>query len=149
MKYTQDELEIISRAEAIIAGKLPATDYMTSPELVRSFLRLHFAPSERELFGVLFLDSQFGVIAFEELFAGTISSVNVHPRIIAQKAMLHNARSVVLAHNHPSANAEPSAADKAVTVRIKAALALVEVDVIDHLIVAGSDFTSFAEMGLL
>lgn len=149
MKYTQEELEIIRRAEAIIASKLPAADYMTSPEAVRSFLRLHFAPSERELFGVLFLDNQHGVIAFEELFAGTIDSCQIHIRIIAQKAMMHNARSIILVHNHPSMHAEPSAADKAITLRINAAMALIEVNVLDHLIVAGNDLTSFAESGLL
>ena len=149
MKFTSEEQQIIRRAEAIIASKLPATDYMNSPEMVRSFLRLHFAPAERELFGVLFLDTQHGIIAFEELFQGTIDACQVYVRIIAQKAMMHNARSVILVHNHPSMQAEPSAADKAITLRIKAALGLVEVTVLDHLIVAGNNFTSFAESGLL
>lgn len=149
MKFTDEEQQIIHQAEAIIAAKLPGTDYVTSPDDVRTFLRLHFASAERELFGVLFLDSRNGVIAFDELFQGSIDSCHVHIRIIVQKAMQHNARSVVLAHNHPSANPEPSPADKALTLRIQAALALVEVVTFDHVIVAGNTFTSFAQRGLL
>lgn len=149
MKFTTEELQIIRRAEEIIASKLPAAEFMNSPDLVRSFLRLHFASAERELFGVLFLDNQHGVIAFEELFQGTINACAVHIRIIVQKAMIHNAAAVVLAHNHPSTSPEPSAADKALTLRVKTALELVEVRTLDHVIIAGNDFTSFAERGLL
>lgn len=149
MKFTAEEQQIIRRAEAIISAKLPGTDYLTSPDMVRSFLRLHFASADRELFGVLFLDSQNGVIAFEELFQGSINTCTIYVRIIVQKAMQYNASSVILAHNHPSSNPVPSAADKALTLRIKAALLLVEVNTHDHMIVAGNTLTSFAESGLL
>ncbi|HBU6509960.1 TPA: DNA repair protein RadC [Klebsiella pneumoniae] len=100
-------------------------------------------------FGVLFLDSQNGVIAFEELFQGSINTCSIYVRIIVQKAMQYNASSVILAHNHPSSNPVPSAADKALTLRIKAALLLVEINTHDHMIVTGNTLTSFAESGLL
>ena len=149
MKYSPEEQEIIERALAIIAAKLPAVDFMLSPEVVRNFLRLRLAPQEREMFGVIFLDNQNAVIAFETLFQGTINAVEVHPRIVAQAALKHNAAAVVLAHNHPSGSQEPSQADKKITERLVQALSLFNVRVIDHLIVAGNNFTSFAERGLL
>lgn len=98
---------------------------------------------------MLFLGSQNGVIAFEELFQGSINTCSIYVRIIVQKAMQYNASSVILAHNHPSSNPVPSAADKALTLRIKAALLLVEVNTHDHMIVTGNTLTSFAESGLL
>ncbi|EPW0577562.1 JAB domain-containing protein, partial [Escherichia coli] len=96
-----------------------------------------------------FLNCHNGVIAFEELFKGTISSVTVHPRIVLQRALHHNAAAVVLAHNHPSANTTPSQADKLITERLAQVLGMVDVKVLDHLIVGGSDIYSFAEHGLI
>ncbi|MGR4166020.1 DNA repair protein RadC [Klebsiella pneumoniae] len=102
----------------------------------------------RIILRVLF-NSQNGVIAFEELFQGTINSVTVHPRIVLQRALHHNAAAVVLAHNHPSAFTEPSQADKLITERLAQVLGMVDVKVLDHLIVGGCDIFSFAEHGLI
>ncbi|HBY8443219.1 TPA: DNA repair protein RadC, partial [Klebsiella pneumoniae] len=115
----------------------------------RSLLRFRLVAEPRESFCAFFLNCHNGVIAFEELFKGTISSVTVHPRIVLQRALHHNAAAVVLAHNHPSANTAPSQADKLITERLAQVLGMVDVKVLDHLIVGGSDIYSFAEHGLI
>lgn len=97
MKFSAEELNIIRQADAIIAGKITTTDFITGADAARSLLRFRLAAEPRESFCAFFLNCHNGVIAFEELFKGTISSVTVHPRIVLQRA-------VVLAHNHPSAN---------------------------------------------
>jgi DNA repair protein RadC len=101
-----------------------------------------------EVFACLFLDTRHRVIAFEELFRGTIDGASVHPRELVRRALEHNAAAVILAHNHPSGVAEPSAADRQITTRLKDALALVDVRVLDHCVV-GDEIVSFAERGLL
>lgn len=100
-----------------------------------------------EVFAVLFLDSRHRVIAYEELFQGTLDGSEVHPREVARRALQHNAAALVFGHNHPSGNPEPSAADRAVTARLKQALALVEVRVLDHFIVGDGAATSMAQRG--
>lgn len=104
MKFSAEELNIIRQADAIIAGKITTTDFITGADAARSLLRFRLAAEPRESFCAFFLNCHNGVIAFEELFKGTISSVTVHPRIVLQRALHHNAAAVVLAHNHPSAN---------------------------------------------
>lgn len=121
----------------------------TSTCVTRDWLRLHMTGLEREIFVVLWLDNQNRLIAYETLFKGTIKSTTVHPRELVKSAMKHNAASAVLAHNHPSQLAEPSQADRQITDRIKTALELVDVRVLDHLIVGGLDIVSFAERGWL
>lgn len=138
-----------SPADAIIAGKITTTDFITGADAARSLLRFRLAAEPRESFCAFFLNCHNGVIAFEELFKGTISSVTVHPRIVLQRALHHNAAAVVLAHNHPSANTTPSQADKLITERLAQVLGMVDVKVLDHLIVGGSDIYSFAEHGLI
>ncbi|ELS3177585.1 Mov34/MPN/PAD-1 family protein [Salmonella enterica] len=149
MKFSAEELNIIRQADAIIAGKITTTDFITGADAARSLLRFRLAAEPRESFCVFFLNIQNGVIAFEELFKGTISSVTVHPRIVLQRALHHNAAAVVLAHNHPSASTEPSQADKLITERLAQVLGMIDVKVLDHLIVGGSDIYSFAEHGLI
>ena len=122
---------------------------LDNPALVKQYLTVLFAGAERELFAVLFLDAQLCVIAAEILFSGTLTHTSVHPREIVRRALHHNAASVVLAHNHPSGVAEPSKADELLTATLKSALALIEVSVTDHLVVAGPAAVSFAERGLL
>jgi DNA repair protein RadC len=101
------------------------------------------------VFCVLFLTNRHRVIAFEEMFRGTIDGATVHPREVVKQALRLNAAAVILAHNHPSGVSEPSRADEAITRRLRDALALVDIRVLDHLIVGGSEITSLAERGLL
>lgn len=121
----------------------------SAPAAVRDYLRLHFSGQEHESFLVLFLDAQNGLIASEELFRGTLTQTSVYPREIVKAALRHNAGAVILAHNHPSGVAEPSRADEALTQALKQALALVDVKVLDHFVVAGSCAVGFSERGLL
>ena len=102
-----------------------------------------------EVFSCLFLDNRHRVIEFEELFRGTIDGASVHPREVVQRALYHNAAALILAHNHPSGVAEPSSADRRITQRLKEALALVEIRVLDHFIVGEGQPVSMAELGLM
>jgi DNA repair protein RadC len=120
-----------------------------SPNAVREYLAVHYAGKEREVFGCLFLDSRHRLIAVEEMFLGTIDGASVHPREVVKRALKLNASAVILAHNHPSGVAEPSQADELITVRLRDALALVEIRMLDHLIVGGATVTSLAERGLV
>lgn len=121
---------------------------LTSPGDSRDYVKLKLAEYEHEVFACLFLDQRHHVIAFEELFRGTIDGASVYPREVVKEAIKHNAAAVIFAHNHPSGNAEPSEADQRITKRLKDALALIDVRVLDHLVV-GSEVVSFAERGLL
>ena len=121
-----------------------------SPGGVRDYLRLHLAGLQHEVFLALWLDAQNRLIAAEELFRGTLTQTSVYPREVVKHALKHNAAAVVLAHNHPSGVAEPSRADELLTSELKQVLALVDVRVLDHFIVAGqTPPLSFAERGLL
>lgn len=121
----------------------------TSTGAARDWLRLQLAGLEREVFVVAYLDNQHRLLACETLFTGSIRSTEVHPREVVKVALRHNAAAVILAHNHPSGMAEPSQADRIITDRVKTALALVDVHVLDHLIIGGLDVVSFAERGWL
>ncbi|WP_024527281.1 RadC family protein [Serratia fonticola] len=121
----------------------------TSTGAARDWLRLQLAGLEREVFVVVYLDNQHRLLACETLFTGSIRSTEVHPREVVKVALRHNAAAVILAHNHPSGMAEPSQADRLITDRVKTALALVDVHVLDHLIIGGLDVVSFAERGWL
>lgn len=144
------EQRTIRRALNLLARQLrePGIAF-TSTHVTRDWLRLHLTGLEREVFIVLWLDNQNRLLAQETLFTGTINSTTVHPRELVKSAMKHNAASAVLAHNHPSQLAEPSKADRQITDRIKTALELVDVRVLDHLVVGGLDIVSFAERGWL
>ncbi|WP_185922694.1 RadC family protein [Hafnia paralvei] len=121
----------------------------TSSHAVRDWLRLQLATLEREEFVVLFLDNQHRLIACDTLFIGSISSTEVHPREVVKSALRHNAAAVLLAHNHPSGEAEPSQADRQITTRLKQALDLMEIRLLDHLVVGGMEIVSFTERGWL
>ena len=143
----QAVLEMSRRA---LAEELQQGNAFATPGSVRDYLRLHLAGLKHEVFFALWLDSQNRLIASEELFRGTLTQTSVYPREVVKKALLHNAAAVVLAHNHPSGVSEPSSADQFLTRELKQALALVDVRVLDHFIVAGSaQPLSFAERGLL
>lgn len=120
---------------------------LTSPNLVRDYLWLQLAGYEAEVFGVVFLDSQHQVIEFTKMFFGTIDSASVYPREVVKKALQLNAGAVIFTHNHPSGNPEPSDADRRITQRLKEALGLIDVRVLDHIVVGGSESVSFAEKG--
>lgn len=121
----------------------------STPEAVRSYLRLFLAGEEREIFAVLFLDAQSRLIAADKLFFGTLTQTSVYPREVVKQALRRNASAVILAHNHPSGVAEPSRADEALTATLKQALALIDVRVLDHFVVGDSDAVSLAERGLV
>ncbi len=121
---------------------------ITSPEKTKAFLQLKLAHLEHEVFAVLWLDNRHRVIAFEEMFRGTIDGASVHPREVVKAAMRHNAAACIFAHNHPSGVAKPSHADMNITQRLKEALEFVDVRPLDHVIV-GENTCSFAERGLI
>jgi DNA repair protein RadC len=137
--------ELLRRA---LAEDLNRRDALTSPAAVRDYLRLWLRGYEYEAFVVLFLDSQNRVVAAEELFRGTLTQTSVYPREVLKAALRHNAASVILSHNHPSGVAEPSVQDQSLTRTLSEALALVDVKVLDHFVVAGATVLSFAERGL-
>jgi DNA repair protein RadC len=122
---------------------------LTSPSAVRDYLRLALASRQHEVFVCIWLDAQHKVTAIEEPFRGTLTQTSVYPREIVKAALARNAAAVIFAHNHPSGVAQPSQADELLTRNLKEALALVEVKVLDHFIVAGNQAVSFAERGLL
>jgi DNA repair protein RadC len=138
--------ELVSRW---LGEELAGRDALSSPTIVKEYLALHFAGQGHESFVVLFLDAQNRLIVGEELFRGTLSQTAVYPREVVKRALSWNAAAVMLAHNHPSGVAEPSKADELLTKALTQALSLVDVKVLDHLVVAGSQATSFAERGLL
>lgn len=121
----------------------------TSSSSVRDWLRLQLATLDREAFTVLWLDNQHRLIAHDTLFLGTINSITVHPREVVKSGLKNNAAAALLAHNHPSGEAEPSQADRLITARLKQALELVDIRLLDHLVVGGMNIVSFAERGWL
>lgn len=121
----------------------------TSSSSLRDWLRLQLATLDREAFTVLWLDNQHRLIAHDTLFLGTINSITVHPREVVKSGLKNNAAAAVLAHNHPSGEAEPSKADRLITTRLKQALELVDIRLLDHMVVGGMDIASFAERGWL
>jgi DNA repair protein RadC len=122
---------------------------MNSPGAARDYLCLALAGQAHEVFTVLFLDAQHRLISCEEMFRGTLTQTSVYPREVVKQALRHNCAAVILAHNHPSGVAEPSRADEALTRALQGALSLVDVRVLDHIVVAGTQSISFAERGLL
>jgi DNA repair protein RadC len=140
---------VLELARRALAQQLKAREVFSTPHAVKEYLQLHLAGREHEVFAVLFLDAQNRLITMEELFRGTLTQTSVYPREVVLQALQHQAAAVVLAHNHPSGTVQPSRADEALTQTLKAALALVDVRVLDHVIVAPGQALSMAEKGLL
>ena len=140
---------IVEQALELLASEVQGANALTSPGVIKDFLRLKLGERQHEVFAVVFLDTQHRVIAIEELFRGTLSQTSVYPREVVKESLARNAAAVVLVHNHPSGSAEPSRADEFLTTTLRQALALVDVRVLDHLIVTRTSVTSFAELGLL
>ena len=122
---------------------------MSSPQQTRQFLQHHLGGRPREIFSCLFLDSQHRVIRCDDLFFGTLDGAAVYPREVAVRALQYAASAVIFAHNHPSGVTEPSSADRRITERLCAALALLDIRVLDHIIVGRGPAFSFAEQGLM
>lgn len=140
--------EIIQAAMVEIDTRFSKGTKITSPIQTKDFLKLQLAHLEHEVFAVLWLDNRHGVIAFEELFRGTIDGASVHPREIVKSALAHNAAAAILCHNHPSGTADPSRADRKITERVKQALDLIDVRTLDHIVVAQTT-CSLSEMGMM
>lgn len=140
---------VLELARRSLREDLKSRSALTSPGAVRDYLRLALGARAHEVFVVLFLDAQHRVLGCTELFRGTLTQTSVYPREVVKAAMAANAAAVIFAHNHPSGVAQPSQADEMLTRQLKDALALVEVRVLDHFIVAGNQTLSFAERGLL
>ena len=133
--------------ERYLAEQLRDNDIFTSPKQVEDYLSVQMRDYQREVFSVLLLDSRNQLLGYHELFHGTIDVTSVHPREVVKLALQKNAAAVIIAHNHPSGVSEPSNADVAITYRLKAALALVDIRLLDHFIVGRGDITSLANQG--
>ena len=144
-----EKQSVVTLAMKVLAIKHRAGRPLSNPEVTRNYLRLRLADVRNEVFGSLLLDNRHRIIALRELFQGTIDGASIHPRVVVQQVMEENAAAVVFFHNHPSGVAEPSHADEAITRRLKDALALVDVRVLDHFVVSAGESVSFAERGLL
>lgn len=139
----------LALAQELLVEELGSRSVFDSPKTVADFLKLHFAGQPYESFAVLYLDAQHALIAFEELFRGTLTQTSVYPREVLKQALHHDAAALILAHNHPSGSTDPSRADEVLTQTLRTALAMVDVRVVDHLIVSGSRTLSMAERGLI
>ncbi len=147
-KYSQLQA-VLEMGKRHLRETLHRGDALSNPDATRRFLIGALRDRSYEVFACLFMDNRHRVICFEEMFRGTIDGASVHPREIVKQALAHNAAAVILAHNHPSGVAEPSHADKALTRRLKDALSLVDIRVLDHFIVGDGQTLSFAETGLI
>lgn len=141
------EDDLISCAARILEQRVMQGEPLTDPNAATDFLRMRLSGLDREVFFLVLLDTRHRVIATEVAFMGTIDGAEVHPRVVAQMALKHNAAAVICAHNHPSHNPEPSAADRAVTVQLKQALSLLDVRLLDHFVVTAKGCTSMAARG--
>jgi DNA repair protein RadC len=141
--------EIINAAREHMSRRVRRGTQLTSPKLTRDYLTLKLGTLEREVFAVIFLDKRHRLISYQEMFLGTIDGASVHPREVVKEALKQNAAAVILAHPHPSGVAEPSQADELITTRLRDALGLVDIRILDHIIVAGGETISMAEKGLI
>lgn len=140
---------VLEMAQRHLHETLQRGNVLESPDHTRRYLHARLRSYPHEVFACLFLDNRHRVISFDELFSGTIDGASVHPREVVKRALKHNAAAVILTHNHPSGVAEPSQADRQITQRLRDALALVEIRVLDHIVVGDGETLSFAEQGLL
>jgi DNA repair protein RadC len=141
--------EILSAARSVLARTVRRGASLESPRAVREYLSVTLGNRPYEVFGVIYVDNRHRLIEWQELFRGTLDGASVHPREVVEEALARNAAACILVHNHPSGVAEPSQADELITRRLKEALSLVDIRVLDHLVVGGGDLVSFAERGLV
>ncbi len=142
------ESEVLNHAAELLAPRVLG-QILSSPRDAQDFLRTRLARLEHEVFAVLYLDNRHRVLAFEELFRGTLNGTAVYPREVVKRSLALNCAALILVHNHPSGNPEPSTADEVLTQRLREALSLVDVRVLDHLVVGCEGVVSFAESGRL
>jgi DNA repair protein RadC len=142
-------LAVLELSRRYLHQVLVRGDPLESPEVTRQYLKTALRDHSNEVFACLFLDTRHRVIAFEELFYGTIDGATVYPRVVAEKALLHGAAALIVAHNHPSGISEPSLADQAITRRLKDALALLDIRLLDHFVVGDGTPVSMAARGML
>jgi DNA repair protein RadC len=140
---------VLELSRRYLMSRVRGQDVLTSPDATRDYLKMRLYGLPHEIFACLFLDNRHRVICYEELFQGTIDGASVHPREVVRHVIRTNAAAVIFAHNHPSGVAEPSQADLRITQRLKDALALIDVRVLDHVIIGDGEGTSLAERGLL
>lgn len=141
------EEQILEAAERILKRRLMRKGKISEPNDATKYLRAHCAHLPHEVFGCIYLDTQHQILAVVDHFTGTVDGAEVHPREVVKAALQHNAAAVILFHNHPSGNPEVSSADKAITARLRAALALVDCRILDHFVIAGLTSTSMAAKG--
>lgn len=141
--------QLLQAAQQVLLDRVRGSDVLSSPQIVRDYLRVRLSGLEHEMFAVVHLDSQNRVIDYVEMFRGSVSQTSVYPREVVRECLLRNTAGLVLVHNHPSGSLQPSRADEVLTQTLKSALQLIDVRVLDHLIVAGSDILSMAERGLM
>jgi DNA repair protein RadC len=140
---------VIDTALGVVRGRFTRGSILTTPRATRQFLRLRLGPLEHEVFCCVFLDSHHRVLAYEEMFRGTIDGASVHPREVVKRALALNAAALIAAHGHPSGVAEPSQADELITRRLRESLALVDIRLLDHMVVGADTVCSMAERGLI
>lgn len=141
--------DVLSAAQRVLLARVRHAEVMSSPCVVRDFLRMRLGALEHEVVAMVHLNAQNQVIEYVEIFRGTVTQTSVYPREVVKEALARNSAAVLTVHNHPSGTVQPSRADEALTQTLKAALALVDVRVLDHLVVTASEVLSFAEWGLL
>ena len=145
--FTNEEKTILAQAAAIVESKMRNTPSLSSPDLAREICVNYLVHKEHEVFAILMLDSQHRLIEFVEHAKGTLNSASVFPREVVKSVLFYNAAAVIFTHNHPSGIAEPSLADRRITERLSQALALIDVNVLDHLVIGVGETVSFAERG--
>lgn len=147
--WWSDDDQILARARAVARSRLASGAFITSPTSAYDALQALIGDREHEVFAIVYLTTQNRIITHEELFRGTVNAASVYPREIVKNVLSHNVAAVLLAHNHPSGEVQPSQADRSITTKIQQALEYIDVDVLDHIIVSPSDRLSFKERGLL
>lgn len=146
-RFTPEEQAIIDQAIVLLNRAIATGDALTDPDAAAKLFQARLHGYEREVFAVAFLNTRHKILAVEEMFLGTIGGAEVHPREVVKRALTHNAAAIILAHNHPSGDPEPSAADRAVTARLKSALALIDIRLLDHFIIGHGPPVSMAARG--
>ncbi len=143
------EDKVIDMALAALDKRIRKMDSFTNPKEAGDFFRLKLARQKFEIFAVIFLNNQHQMIEYQEMFHGGLDGAEVHPRVVLEACLIHNASAVIFGHNHPSGNTQPSSADRAVTARLKQALALCDIRTLDHFIIGDGAPTSMAELGMV